>query len=184
MKKDKGSVEYSMCIMLLTVSVLLILFCFRIRSARVEKSYLEDAQAMANLAAAVIDTDIYGETEELLITDTGKAYERFQSSLKTNLDLDEHFMPRNMVLMESPVDILEFHIYNVGESTVTRTIYDVHGSKTVTTLELSEAMTPDGTAVESSTVYSKIAFDVKGFLNQRNRLTLENSVDVVKNREE
>ena len=67
MKKDKGAVEYTMSIMLLIVSVLIILFCFIIRSARVEKMYLEDAQASANLAAAVIDTDIYGETEKLII---------------------------------------------------------------------------------------------------------------------
>ena len=38
MKKDKGAIEYSMSIILLMISVLLILFCFRIRSARVEKA--------------------------------------------------------------------------------------------------------------------------------------------------
>ena len=97
MKKDKGTVEYSMCIMLLTVSVLLILFCFRIRSARVEKAYIEDGLATANLAAAVIDTDIYGETEELVISDTDEAFGRFQRALKNNLNLVisahmEHFL--------------------------------------------------------------------------------------------
>ena len=42
-----------------------------------EKAYLEDAQATANLAAAVIDTDIYGKTEELLISDSLGAYNAF-----------------------------------------------------------------------------------------------------------
>ena len=180
-KKDKGAIEYSMSIILLMISVFLILFCFRIRSARVEKMYLEDAQATANLAAAVIDTDIYGETEKLIISDTLEAYERFKSSLKTNLNLDDNFMPENTFLMENPVDILEFHIYNVEEGSVTRVIYDEHGSKSTEILGLSGVTTPDGTEVESTTVYSKIEFDVKGFLDQRNRLTLENSVDVVKN---
>ena len=46
---------------------------------------------------------------------------------------------------------------------------------------LSGAATPDGTDVESTTIYSKIEFDVKGFLTQRNRMTLEKSVDIVKN---
>ena len=77
MKKDKGAIEYSMSIILLMISVLLILFCFRIRSARVEKAYLEAGLASANLAAAVIDTDIYGETEKLIISDTNGAYENF-----------------------------------------------------------------------------------------------------------
>lgn len=181
MKKDKGTVEYSMCIMLLTVSVLLILFCFRIRSARVEKAYIEDGLATANLAAAVIDTDIYGETEELVISDTDEAFGRFQSALKTNLNLDGNFRPFGTFLMENPVEILEFHIYNVREDRIIHVIYDEHGSRTSETLGLSGVTTPDGTEVESTTVYSKIEFDVKGFLSQRNRLTMENSVDVVKN---
>lgn len=180
-RKDKGAIEYSMSIILLMISVLLILFCFRIRSARVEKRYLEDALSSANLAAAVIDTDIYGETEKLIISDTLGAYECFKRTLKTNLDLDDDFMPDDTFLMENPVEILEFHVYNVGEDMVTHVIYDEYGSKSTETLSLSGLTTPDGTEVESTTIYSKIEFDVKGFLDQRNRLTLENSVDVVKN---
>lgn len=181
MKKDKGAIEYSMSIILLMISVLLILFCFRIRSARVEKVYLEDGLASANLAAAVVDTDIYGETEKLFISDTSGAYERFKKSLKTNLNLDNGFMPENTFLMENPVEILEFRIYNVDEDMVTCVVYDEHGSRSTESSGLSHTVTPDGTEVESTTIYSKIEFDVKGFLNQRNRLTLENSVDVVKN---
>lgn len=180
-RKDKGAIEYSMSIILLMISVLLILFCFRIRSARVEKRYLEDALSSANLAAAVIDTDIYGETEKLIISDTLGAYECFKRTLKTNLDLDDDFMPDDTFLMENPVEILEFHVYNVDEDMVTHVIYDEYGSKSTETLSLSGLTTPDGTEVESTTIYSKIEFDVKGFLDQRNRLTLENSVDVVKN---
>ena len=181
MKKDKGAIEYSMSIILLMISVLLILFCFRIRSARVEKMYLEDGMASANLAAAVIDTDIYGETEKLNISDTSGAYERFKKSLKTNLNLDDHYMPENTFLMENPVKILEFRVYNVDDDMVTCVVYDEHGSRSTESSSLSHTVTPDGTEVESTTIYSKIEFDVKGFLDQRNRLTLENSVDVVKN---
>ena len=181
MKKDKGAIEYSMSIILLMISVLLILFCFRIRSTRVEKAYLEDGLASANLAAAVIDTDIYGETEKLIISDTSGAYGRFKKSLKTNLNLDDHYMPENTFLMENPVEILEFRVYNVDDDMVTCVVYDEHGSRSTESSSLSRTVTPDGTEVESTTIYSKIEFDVKGFLSQRNRLTLENSVDVIKN---
>lgn len=181
MKKDKGAVEYTMSIMLLIVSVLIILFCFRIRSARVEKMYLEDAQASANLAAAVIDTDIYGETEKLIISDTLGAYEKFKKALKTNLNLDDNFIPNNTFLMENAVEVLEFRIYNVDGDRVNCVIFDENGSRRTEVYTLSSAMTPNGTNVESTTIYSRIEFDVKGFLDQRNRMTLENSVDVVKN---
>ena len=181
MKKDKGAVEYSMSLMLIAVSVLMMLFCFRIRSARVEKMYVEDALVSANLAAAVIDTDVYGETEKLIITDELRAYERFQNALKTNLNLDDDYTPRNTFLMENAVKVLEFHIYNVDEYTVTHIVFDEYGSKRTEVMGLSGAATPDGTDVESTTIYSKIEFDVKGFLTQRNRMTLEKSVDIVKN---
>ena len=181
MKKDKGAVEYSMSLMLIAVSVLMMLFCFRIRSARVEKMYVEDALVSANLAAAVVDTDIYGETEKLIITDELRAYERFQSALKTNLNLDDNYMPSNTFLMENAVKVLEFHIYNVDEYSVTHIVFDEYGSKRTEVMGLSGATTPDGTDVESTTIYSKIEFDVKGFLTQRNRMTLEKSVDIVKN---
>ena len=181
MKKDKGAIEYSMSLMLVAVSVLMMLFCFRIRSARVEKMYVEDALVSANLAAAVIDTDVYGETEKLIITDELRAYERFQSALKTNLNLDDDYTPRNTFLMENAVKVLEFHIYNVDEYTVTHIVFDEYGSKRTEVMGLSGAATPDGTDVESTTIYSKIEFDVKGFLTQRNRMTLEKSVDIVKN---
>lgn len=181
MKKDKGAVEYTMSIMFLIVSVLIILFCFRIRSARVEKVYLEDAQASANLAAAVIDTDIYGETEKLIILDTLGAYEKFKKALKTNLNLDDNFMPNNTFLMENAVEVLEFRIYNVDGDRVNCVIFDENGSRSTEVYTLSSVMTPNGINVESTTIYSRIEFDVKGFLDQRNRMTLENSVDVVKN---
>ena len=181
MKKDKGAVEYSMSLMLIAVSVLMMLFCFRIRSARVEKMYVEDALVSANLAAAVIDTDVYGETEELIISDSLGSYNAFKRALKTNLNLDENFMPNNTFLMENAVKVLEFHIYNVNESSITHIVFDEHGSKTTEVLGLYEVHTPDGTEVESTTIYSKIEFDVKGFMTQRNRLTLEKSVDIVKN---
>jgi len=181
MKKDKGAIEYSVSIILIMISVLVLLLCFRVRSARVEKAYLQDAQATANLAAAVIDTDLYGEKELLMIADPEEAFDQFKRSLKVNLNLDDSFMPVNTVFMESPVEILEFHIYNVGESSITHIRYDEYGAKSVEMLGLSGVTTPDGTEVESTTVYSKIEFDVKGFLGQRHRMTLENSVDVIKN---
>ena len=90
-------------------------------------------------------------------------------------------MPENTFLMENPVEILEFRVYNVDDDMVTCVVYDEHGSRSTESSNLSHTVTPDGAEVESTTIYSKIEFDVKGFLSQRNRLTLENSVDVVKN---
>ena len=181
MKKDEGFIQYALCIMLISICALIMLYTLRMRIVQEQKMYIEDALVSANLAAAVIDTDVYGETEKLIITDELRAYERFQNALKTNLNLDDDYTPRNTFLMENAVKVLEFHIYNVDEYTVTHIVFDEYGSKRTEVMGLSGAATPDGTDVESTTIYSKIEFDVKGFLTQRNRMTLEKSVDIVKN---
>ncbi len=79
------------------------------------------------------------------------------------------------------MEVLEFRIYNVDDDRVNCVIFDENGARSTEVYTLSSAMTPNGTNVESTTIYSRIEFDVKGFLDQRNRMTLENSVDVVKN---
>ncbi len=181
MKKDKGAIEYSFSFILLSMVVFVLLFCLRIRSAQITKNYVEDALAVANLSAAVIDTEHYGETEELIITDAEEAFEQFKQSLRYNLNLDSSYMPANTVLMENPVKILEFHIYNKEEHQIIHVVFDEHGNKSSEVMGISGAVTPNGKEIESTTIYSKIEFDVKGFLDQRFRATLDNSVDVIKN---
>ncbi len=181
MKKDKGAIEYSLSVMLILIFVLIMLFCFRIRCVRVEKIQIEDALAVSNLAAAVIDTDRYGETEELIITDFDGAYERYRQSLKTNLNLDENFIPHGQYLMKNPVKISEFHVYNVFSDRVEHIVMDEHGSRSMETLSIHGVTTPNGKQVESTTIYSKIEFDVLGFLDQSFRMKLDHSVDIVRN---
>lgn len=180
MKKDRGIIEYSLSLIFLMICVLVILLTFSFRRSIIERSYLEDGLAASTLAAAIIDTDVYGESEELIISDTDRAYLTFKQTLKTNLGLDDSFMPISEAFMESQVNVLEFRIYNVKEGLVTETLYDEHGNKQVQVLG-AVTMTPNNKAIESTTVYSKIEFDVKGYMNQVQRETMEYCADVVKN---
>lgn len=180
MRKDRGIIEYSLSLIFLMICVLVILLTFSFRRSIIERTYLEDGLAASTLAAAIIDTDVYGESEELIISDTDRAYLTFKQTLKTNLGLDDSFMPTSEAFMESQVNVLEFRVYNVKEGLVTETLYDEHGNKQVQILGVA-TMTPNNKVIESTTVYSKIEFDVKGYMNQVQRETMEYCADVVKN---
>ncbi|MBO5461185.1 MAG: hypothetical protein J5983_05270 [Ruminococcus sp.] len=180
MKKDKGLIEYSLSLIFLMICIFVVLLVFSYRRSIVERYFVEDGLAASTLAAAIIDTDIYGETEELIISDTDGAYLAFKQTLKTNLGLDNNYMPANTTFMESQVGLLEFRVYNVKDGIVTETFYDDHGNKQIQVLG-STAVTPNGKEVESTTVYSKIEFDVKGYMNHVQRQTMEYCADVVKN---
>jgi len=182
LKKDKGYIEYSLSVMLIIIATIVILYGLTIRMARMEKVLVEDALDLSNLASAVVDTHIYGETEKLSI-DATEGYGRFKSALKTNLNLDDSLMPNNTTFMDEPVKIIEYHVYNVDELTgeIEHITIGESGAQSMEIIPLSGATTPDGTEIESTTVYSKIEFTVKGFLGQRLRETLEDSADIVKN---
>lgn len=180
MRKDKGLIEYSLSLIFLMICIFVVLLVFSYRRSIVEKYFVEDALAASTLAAAIVDTDIYGETEDLIISDTDGAYLAFKQTLKTNLGLDDSYMPTNTTFMESSVDILEFRVYNVKDGLVTETLYDAHGNKQIQVIG-SGALTPNNKVVESTTVYSKIEFDVKGYMDHVQRQTMEYCADVVKN---
>ena len=182
LKKDKGYVEYSLSIMLIILAMVVILFGLTIRMARMEKTLIEDALDLSNLAAAVVDTNVYGETEKISV-DASEGYARFKSALKTNLNLDDSLMPINTTFMDEPVEILEFHVYNVDETLgeITHITIGQTGAQSMEIIPLSGARTPDGTEIESTTIYSKIEFTVKGFFGLRLRETLDDSADIVKN---
>lgn len=180
MKKDKGMIEYSLSLIFFMLCVLVILFTFSIRRSIIERSYLEDGLAASTLAAAVIDTQAYGESEDLIISDTDQAYFIFRQTLKTNLNLNDSYLPVSTTFMESQVKILELRIYNVKEGLVTETLYDEYGNKQVQVFT-GAVFTPNHKLVEATTVYSKIEFDIKGYMDQIQRETMEYCADVVKN---
>ena len=180
MKKDKGIIEYSLSLIFFMICILIILLMFSYRRSIIERSYLEDGLAASTLAAVVIDTELYGETEELTISNTDNAYLTFRQTLKTNLNLDENYVPYSNTFMESQVKVVEFRVYNVKDGLITETLYNEHGNKQVQVLGYG-AVTPNHKVVESTMVYSKIKFDVKGYMNHVQRETMEYCADVVKN---
>lgn len=195
MKRDKGAIDLTFGIVLITFVMVIILFTLRIKIVSAAKIQVEDALADACLASVVIDVDEFGRNHNIVNRDYDDMYKKFCASLKPGLNLDEFFTPMSDAYLASPVKIEEFWIYNVERDNADRaTKWDVkyyytngsyNGGKEEHTTDnpvgspLTLPDTPNGKAVTSLTVYAKISFDVMGMPGHNVHVFKEQTVDTV-----
>ena len=144
--------------------------------------YMEDALAASNLASAVIDVEEYGKTHKLRIASAENSFRLYQQALKENLGLDEDWNGSNKDLISGAVEILQYTVYNVDNRDITVYSFGEDGLHMWTENGgLGSVRTPDGTLVESTSVYSRIGFPVKGIMGISVYARKEKSVDIVVN---
>lgn len=160
---------------------MVVLFGFRTQQYMVTSAYVEDALAAANLASAVIDLQEYGKTHRICIQEPEHAFEIFRESLCYNLQLDSFLNATNRDVLASGVRILDYRIYNVAQDIVQVYVLDENGViKEYQTGICGSVFTPDGVCVETTTIYSKVSFEVKGIGEQIISANKEKSVDIVR----
>ncbi len=163
---------------------LLMIVCLKVFHFMIAGAYIEDALAASNLASALIDTKEYGKSRTLRISDPQGAYEIFKQALSINLVLDEDGRSFQRELLQGPVGIVTYIVYNVCDGRVERYELDHQGTmRKHENGELGKVYTPDGVLVESTTIYSKIHFGVAGLGGQCIQAEKEKSVDVKRNEE-
>ena len=178
--RHTGMVDFFVGLLAVFIVSLVMIVCLKISHFMIAGAYVEDALAASNLASALIDVEAYGRDHTLWISDPQGAYEIYREALAVNLQLDEDGRSFQRELLEGPVGIKEYIIYNVKDGQVTIYELDDNGMMQETTA-VSEAYTPDGVAVESTTIYSRIHFGVRGFGQQYIEAEKEKSVDVKRN---
>ena len=151
---------------------------------RSSSRYLEDALALSNLASAIIDIEEYGISHKLVIPDPDQAYERYKEAIKGNLNLSDSWECSALGMISGPVSVVDYRIYNVGENDVLVTRFDENGLMSSWQETLGSAEAPNGVAVESTGVYSEIAYQVEGLFGVSVRAHKGKLVDVVGNNEQ
>ena len=181
-KKKKGFIEVATGFAAFFIVSVLVLTTFTIRRLDATKIQVEDSLVTSNLAAAIIDVNEYGTTNNIIIADYKKAYNQFCDALKNNLNLDDGFKPRNNNFFKSKIDVVEFVIYNVkGNSIEEVKIGDKNIQKKMYENNVGKLTTPDGAVISSTTIYSKIGFTIGGLSDDLYYKTKEISVDIVSN---
>lgn len=180
-KKDPGNVDIIAGAMLFLILVLTIFFGFRMTQYMITAAGVEDALAASNLASAVIDLEEYGKSHEICIEDISKAFQIFRESLICNLKLDENLDTTNNHFLKGRVLIQEYRIYNVRNGQVDVWVLNGLGETTACTSgKVGEISTPDNICVESTTIYSKITYQVEGLAGRELAGAKEKSIDIVR----
>jgi hypothetical protein len=160
--------------------VVLAYACMQLLIFRNLKLRTEDAMAASALACAVIDVQEYGISHLLLIPSEEEAYELYRTALRHNLRLNEAWESDETDGIAGPVKVWEFIIYQVRGDDVWVSYFGESGSGSYTqTGGLGTIRMPDQTLVESTSIYSRIGFPVKGFLGIQLYAWTDIGVDIV-----
>lgn len=180
LKKKKGSIEMFISSTIFIIIALVVVMVVRLKVIKTTKSYVEDGLVASNLAAATIDLKEYGTTNNIINNDFEKSFNDYSTALKENLNLDSNFYPKNKILINSEIKIVNFTIYNVVGNNIEMIKRESNGSITRQSYpgKVGIMKAPNGAIINSTMVYSKIGFELKGYFNDTHYVYKENSVDI------
>ncbi len=181
MKKKEGNILYpTVGFFIILMCTILVLYGSKKEEISSTKRMIDDGQLASNLSAATINLEEYGATSTIVNTDFNNSYNEFLRALKNNLRLDNSFNPLNTNSngINGKVNIESFIIYNVIGNDIEVNKCDSVGNitKDIITSGLGSSKTPNGVLIESTTVYSKISFPLKGYLNSDSIIVNNESV--------
>lgn len=181
LKTESGKVEWVAGLFFLLFLGILLCATLQVDLFQSSSDYLEDALALSNLASAVIDVEEYGISHRLVISDPYQAYGRYREAVKGNLNLDENWQCPAERLISGPVRIVNYTVYSVSGNDVMVSSFDESGRMIQWTEALGSAVAPNGIPIESTGVYSEIAYQVEGFLGVKAEAHKGKLVDIVAN---
>lgn len=181
MKKDQGIAENLIGLVLFAVMLIFSVTMLQLAVHQASSTYIEDALAASNLASAVIDLDVYGETGELAVRDPAGAYLLYKKALKDNLRLNALWECENKSVISGKVTVYEYILYQVSREDVTEYRFGAEGMQEKAYPQGRGRVTaPDGTLIHTASVYSRIGFPVDS-MGREFYCYKEKCVDVVRN---
>lgn len=181
LKQSKGQVEWMTGLFFLLF--LMIILCAGIQMAvwRAVGVWLEDTLAASNLASAVIDLEEYGKSHKIILGDPNAAWERYCEAVRENLNLDADWEHSDKSIIAGPVTVVNYTIYNVD--TEKRIVYvwqrGEDGQVSIWQEVLGNAYAPDGRLIETTGIYSELAFPVQGMFGTKSEAHKGKLIDIV-----
>lgn len=178
---ESGQVEWAAGLFFLLFLGILLCAFLQLDVYRSSSQYLEDALALSNLASAIVDVEEYGISHRIVITDPRQAYERYMTAVKANLNLDDRWECQEGGVITGPVTVVNYTVYSVSGNDVDVSRFDENGILTQWREQLGSAVAPNGIKIESTGVYSEIAYQIEGFLGTMAKARKGKLADVVSN---
>ena len=175
---DEGQITLTSGLFFVLFLSVLLAAQLQLEMFRSSGAYLEDALAASGLASALVDIREYGYSHMVLISHTDEAYEKYRSSLKANLGLDDNWVGNNKNLISGKVNIENYTIYNVKGNMVEICRLD-RGKKEFDSGKLGEIYAPNGQEICYTGIYSEISFPVQGLFGIKLQAHKGKLVDVI-----
>lgn len=176
-KKDKGAVHKFFAMTVLAWAVICWGVLLEVMRAGYVNRYLEDCLTQANLAAILIDPYHYGSTGELVFEDAESTKAIFLDFLERGLGSE---VSRQKLGITKDVEVLDFRIYEVISDSVMELSFDSDNHCMQKWFDKeTEVVAPDGTMIQNSSVYAKIAVPIEFLFGVEITAIKEHCVDIV-----
>ena len=177
-ESDEGQITLTSGLFFVLFLFVLLIAQLQLEMFRSSSAYLEDAPAASGLASAVVDIREYGYSHTVMIKHTDEAYEKYRSSLKVNLGLDDNWVGNNKNLISGKVKIENYTIYNVKGNMVEICRLD-RGKQEVESGALGEICALNGQEISHTGIYSEISFPVQGLFGIKLQAHKGKLVDII-----
>ena len=178
-RKCPGQIEMAVSMFSIFMITTVMVVGLKIAQFMITGAYVEDALAASNLASALIDVEEFGKSRVIRIEDPVAAYAWYKEALSQNLMLDEEGRSFQQELLEGSIQVKSYIIYNVEGDQVEIVSFAEGGEDPKISIQaIGEVYTPDGVLVETTTIYSRVTFQVKGIGQMCIQAEKEKSVDI------
>lgn len=178
MGKREGQINTVVLMFLIIFIIIMTVFSLQIYQYRSLSIFAEDALAASNLASAVIDIQEYGISHQIVIGNPDRSYQIYQEALKINMGLDDSWKSIKYDAISGAVEVQDYIIYNVRDSDIEVYCYGRDTYHTVVRGGLGFLESPNGKLIETTSVYSRISFPVKGIWDIHTDAEKEKLVDI------
>lgn len=176
MHRDKGTIHKLFSLILLLWGVVCWSVLWSVMKAEYTNRHLEDCLMQANLAALIVDPYHYGSTGELVFKNADEVKRIFEKVLNEGLGSTE----KRERLGIKKVELIDFRVYEVTENEIKEVIFDRYNNCGVLRYAKGAKVTaPDGTSIESSAIYARIAVPTEFLFGVEVTAIKEHCVDIV-----
>lgn len=180
-KRHKGEIGTMTAIFMILFVLIIIVFEMQVDLYTHTSTMVEDSLSSSNLAAAVIDIETYGINHDIIIKSPDDSFVLWQECFKTNLGLDDNWCSDNTGAISGKVEIIDYIVYNVRGSDIYIYRYGQSPGYQMIPGGLGSVKAPNGTIIESTSIYSKVTFPIKGAFGIETTGMKDELVDIVRN---
>lgn len=176
-QKDEGVIYKVLALLLL----FWVITCWGILLSLMRAGYisrcLEDCLTQANLAALVVDPYHYGSTGELVFENIDTVRAIFEEALYKGLGTEEN---QNKLGMTGKAQIEDFRVYEVTTQGISEFVFDSDRNFSTKWYDANAVVqAPDGTRIDHSAVYAKIAVPAQFLFGVEVTARKEHCADIV-----